>query len=319
VIVIIDDPPFYHYPIMITTNSANDYVIPMNQVVNSGVVPRYRQGRSGGSVRPPGRGRRGPRRGGSVGSSNSGGRVPRQPRMPRSNTQPRNGNNVGQFNSVPAATACDLAPCASEETDATESADVVIEMPCLYCGAVGNHTCDRDGFELGRIVEKAGYGWCTHVSVWLVCIMFFIITPFAAILPVIWAIVVARSRRFTRRVRARRAFDDLSDQFILNMYDVDKVEKPGYRRVPRFVHHFAVTAKARFGVQDPTKVNKMAVRDYLYRKMKETTLRNADIARYIDLAVTMSFIRSDEEITAMYGYEGEVFLDRLQENSHAST
>lgn len=87
-------------------------------------------------------------------------------------------------------------------------------------------------------------------------------------------------------------------------------------RIPRIPYKYATVAKARFGVQPPTVVNKAAVRDFLRREMMAGDVRVVDIARYLDLAVSLSFIPTDEELMASLVLTTSVAESRLNAMAH---
>jgi len=68
--------------------------------------------------------------------------------------------------------------------------------------------------------------------------------------------------------------------------------------VARAVHIFALLGKARFGVPRDTEANRLAVRSFIERAMRDRDMRVVDIARHVDPAVALVFVPTYTESQA---------------------
>lgn len=92
--------------------------------------------------------------------------------------------------------------------------------------------------------------------------------------------------------------ETLAAQYMLDPYGACNETDEDRPRPHRIPYKYATVAKARFGVQPLNKINRLAVRDFLRRKMEDDDVRTADIAKYLDQAVALSFVKTDDELIA---------------------
>lgn len=73
------------------------------------------------------------------------------------------------------------------------------------------------------------------------------------------------------------------------------------QRVSRIEITYSRAAKARFGVPQFNEVNRLAVRSYIERLMRDDGVRNTDAARYIDATVVAVFVptRAEREMAVV--------------------
>jgi hypothetical protein len=99
--------------------------------------------------------------------------------------------------------------------------------------------------------------------------------------------------------------DETSSVASGNSQGEDKSPRPKIAKIPR---EYATMAKAEFGLMDPTMANMLAVKSFIRVKMKEQAdLRVVDRAKYLDMAVALTFVPLHDEIVASHVYTCTAF------------
>jgi hypothetical protein len=131
--------------------------------------------------------------------------------------------------------------------------------------------------------------------------------------------------KHSEQVAARKALDSLDRHVAGEVEDmvrvgpqpanpipnqVGPIKKVKLRKRAPFISACARAAKVQFGLPEDTLANRMCVRKYLADLMKEHGMRPIAVSQFLDIAVEMVFIPTEDELRVWRMRQSMAFIER---------